>query len=309
MNTPMKSVHKEIEEECDDEHLPFHGRDFWFEITSNTFFLLGSCLYIWVGAMYMAYEKEILQIPRNISQADDDYTFSFIYNYSSYSDDYIIIDEDRDIWISRYQTVYFFSALCFVITGILECFNRNSGWLNSILAILFIMAGCFGVLSAIFTEENDSLSAISNSVSVHLFLLEAIGLAYRHSSSMNLTMKRFLYFGDFCFVVGSMMDIVLSYFWVFDNLSYELSKLFIIAASLWLVCAIIYTTHTIYSEYVLMKGSGKYRFSLIATISLTAIMALSATIALTAPISLAATIALFAVISVTAIVSIVMISL
>mmetsp|Transcript_6455 Transcript_6455/g.10260 ORF Transcript_6455/g.10260 Transcript_6455/m.10260 type:complete len:310 (-) Transcript_6455:497-1426(-) len=309
MNKSMISADKEIEQDDNDEHLPFRGRDFWFEITANAFFLLGSCLYVWVGVMNMSYEKEMLHIPQNISQADDDFAWSFICNHTQLCDDYIIADEDNDIWISRYQTVYFFSALCFVITGILECFYRNSGCLNRILAFLFTMAGCFGVLSAIFTEENDSLSAIFNSVSVHLFVLEAIGLAYRHSSSMNLIMKWFLYLGDLCFIVGTMMDVVLSYFWVFDSLSYELSKLFIAAACLWLACATIYTAQTIYSEYILMAGPGKHAFVLIATISVMAITAMVVTIFLTASVSLAAAISLSAVIAITAIVSIVMISL
>jgi predicted outer membrane lipoprotein len=42
--------------------------------------------------------------------------------------------------------------------------------------IFFILAGAFGLVSAFLLEEDEHLSKVFNLVSVHLFLLDAVGL-------------------------------------------------------------------------------------------------------------------------------------
>merc|ERR1719367_28428 len=68
-------------------------------------------------------------------------------------------------------------------------------------------------------------------------------------------MKLLLLFGDFCFCVGALMDVVLSYFWIFKNDDYNIAKVHIIAACFWLFCAVAYMTQTIWMELTLAKAS------------------------------------------------------
>jgi len=195
----------------------------------------------------------------NLLIRDNITAYDWIYNNSfPYEDDYVHIDEDKFVYISKSQIVYFFAALCFIITGVLDCFNRYPGWFNSLVAVGYIMAGVFGVISAMFETDNMYYSALFNSISVHLFLLEAIGLAIRHSKAMSRTMKLYLWFGDVTFFVGSLMDVVLSYHWVINTFSirnYRFAVLHAVAACFWLSCAVVYLTHTIWMEYTLNKAS------------------------------------------------------
>jgi len=98
-------------------------------------------------------------------------------DYVSYDDDYLfqVGSYEADIWVSKYQILYFFAALSFLIVGVLDLIRERHAF-----HILMILAGAFGVLSAIYVEEDVRLSNIFNSLSVHFYLLESITLFGDH---------------------------------------------------------------------------------------------------------------------------------
>jgi hypothetical protein len=161
------------------------------------------------------------------------------------------------IWVSRYTTLYFLAALCFLLTGFLD-YCQEPG----IVAAIFIMAGAFGVASATVSEKDVRLSEILNSVSVHLFCLEAISqYLYRHwLAEASVYLKYFVHFGDGCWIVGSFMDVVLSYIGMArDRYGVKTSKADVVSASLWLTCSLVYIIATIIQVSRLFR---EYRQSL-----------------------------------------------
>lgn len=100
--------------------------------SSNTWFLIGSIFYIWLAAIDLQWEKQVvdLEIPDWVLVADDDYTWS---DYEV-TDDYVF--QAGDSWVSQAQIVYAIAAFSFVITGCIDLFA-----VPGILGIFFILAG------------------------------------------------------------------------------------------------------------------------------------------------------------------------
>lgn len=79
-----------------------------------------------------------------------------------------------------------------------------------------ILAGVFGVLSAVFVEEDIHLSNDLNICSVSFYLLEALTLFGSHKRGAvtfdvgNLG-RGLLLFGDLCFVVGALLDVIVRF--------------------------------------------------------------------------------------------------
>lgn len=162
--------------------------------------------------------------------ADDDYVFE--------------VAGLRDVWVSQYQILYFFAALSFVFVGFLDLFREKH-----IFHIAMILAGFFGVLSAVYVEENFHLSDIFNSVSVHLYLLESITLfgAHKRFGPISVEAPNWMKFltmsGDLGFILGAFIDVVLSYFFLFDDtVTWDIGIMIasISAAVAWLHCSLVY---------------------------------------------------------------------
>jgi NADH:ubiquinone oxidoreductase subunit 6 (subunit J) len=133
---------------------------------------------------------------------------STVGEYVSYDDDYIfpVGDIEFDIWVSQYQIIYFFASLCFVVAGVLDLIIEKH-----CLHTVMILAGLFGVLSAVFVESNIHLSNVFGVVSVCLFFFEAGSVFRRRKQSMEeKAIRRALLFGDFCFVLATIFDIIVS---------------------------------------------------------------------------------------------------
>jgi hypothetical protein len=230
---------------------------------------------------------------------------SSVGDYISYDDDYIfpipIGDEESDIWVSQYQILYFFASLCFVAVGVLDLILERH-----CLHTIMILAGLFGVLSAIFVENDIRLSNVFSVVSVCLFFFEAASVFRRRKNTSiveerailsprrnyatadaSMSMRRALLLGDFCFMLATMFDIIVSIlsllnFHLNTNLmlvphlqaflSYSLSKLEfsyvfdttidwdtsmmvfgIVAALLWLLCSLMYIWAFFYDFFVKVK--------------------------------------------------------
>jgi len=225
---------------------------FGVEHASNFFFLLASSLYVALAFQHLHYEQKIdtyqqknSVIPPEVLYAEDDETWGFWLNETGYFFDDVYTDtwsDDKamsfgDVDVSIYQALYFSAATCYVINGILS-FVLEPG----LLAIILIVAGGFGVASACVIESNLRLSIFFNSVSVHLFLLDAIGMFCTRSSAASRVLKWFIRFGGLCWIIGTSMDVAFSYVY----LSTESAPLGIViaaisAAFLWLTSAIVAT--------------------------------------------------------------------
>ncbi|KAL7516695.1 hypothetical protein ACHAWX_001682 [Stephanocyclus meneghinianus] len=161
--------------------------------------------------------------------------------YISNDDDYLFQVAFSDIWVSEYQVLYFFAALCFVFTGILDLAVEKAP-----LHVLMILAGSFGVASAVFVEDV-RLSNILSAVSVHLFVFEGVGLLSKVRDRELLEegkwTKRLMIFASSEFLLGAIIDVMLSYFYLFDdtaNWDTGLMIIWVFSAVLWVHCSLVY---------------------------------------------------------------------
>jgi hypothetical protein len=165
-------------------------------------------------------------------------------DYVSADDDYVFQVGNSDVWVSQYQIIYFFAALSFVLVGFLDLF-REKHWFH----ILMILAGFFGLLSSIYVEYNVYYSNIFSSVSVHFFVFEALTLFGEHNARRESArdvpnwMKNLAMLGDLEFILGALIDVVLSYFYLLDDTAdwdVPIMVSAIFAAVMWLHCSLIY---------------------------------------------------------------------
>lgn len=215
---------------------------FGYAFASNFFFVAAAALYLWLALLDYEYETNIQGIPDDVLNADDDYSWL---PWWPYGDDYVFPVHNSEVWVTAYQIIYFMAAYCFVIVGVIDLVHGATG---KISGSLLVLAGLAGLGSAALVEKDEYLSGILNAVSVHLFLLEGFQiLFFIHVtvSRYNTCLKFLLLFGDTCFIAGSGIDVMLSYFWVLDRLSLELSRIGILAAILWVLSALSYTAVTL----------------------------------------------------------------
>ena len=129
--------------------------------------------------------------------------------YISNDDDYVFMIGKTGIWVSQYTVLYFFAALSFVFTGILELANHKKPF-----HVLMILAGLFGVASAVFNDEDIRVSIILDAVSVHLYLLEGVGLLlnnrYKELEEEGPWARRLYTFADSQFLLGAILDVIVS---------------------------------------------------------------------------------------------------
>jgi len=210
-------------------------RSFIIELASHIFFSIASILYVWLAAIELDYGKNIKHVPSYVLEVDDWDSWEPYY----FGDDYVFLTPNSDYWVSKYQILYFLAALGFVFVGILDLFIYPK-----FLGVCMILAGSFGVISAIFVESDEDLSNIFNMVSVHLFCLEAVAIFYKRSFFGGL--KVLLRIGDFFFIAGTLVDVILSWLYWADRFNVTLARVEIFAAVCWLVTAVIYVGTTIY---------------------------------------------------------------
>mmetsp|Transcript_7071 Transcript_7071/g.10317 ORF Transcript_7071/g.10317 Transcript_7071/m.10317 type:complete len:370 (-) Transcript_7071:1468-2577(-) len=239
---------------------------FVIEYCSNFFFLVASSLYVALAFQGLhsnnkeeGYESKKFVwetlgegIPFTVLYAEDDVTwegwsnetnqtyYDYFGNYTwndDWDDDYAFKTVDSGVTI--YQTLYFCAAVCYIINGVFD-FILEPGFLG----VLLVMAGGFGVGSACVLESNQRLAIILNSVSVHLFLLEAVGLFCTRSRVASRALKWFIRFGGICWIVGTSMDVGFSYVYLFKESSSAVYPVWILigaicSAFLWLISAIV----------------------------------------------------------------------
>jgi len=165
----------------------------------------------------------------------------------------------------KYKNLYIAAAISFIMVGFLDCCI-----LRKFYPLLFVVAGVFGLLSAIYTLRNPWYSVIFSSVSIHFFFLEAMALLWNcvngtgdggggghylggegndgKDGGRGGGRPKGLIVADVSFLIGSTIELVLSYFYLFDQyaeVNVEINSFNAAAQSLWLMCALIYTWYTL----------------------------------------------------------------
>lgn len=219
-----------------DQSIYGHRSSFRCSFVSNSLFVLGSFLYLWLSIQDLHYEDRIEDIPDDVLIADDDAAW-----LPWWPDDDYIFAVRTDVWVSEYQILYFVAALCFVVVGVIDLLNKQ----GAITGGLMILAGLFGLVSAVLVERSLAASNLFDSISVHLFLLEAVQIMLsRLPETYSPLLKSIVFAGDCCFVIGALGDVVLSYFAVLDKFNTDLARIGIVAAAFWLVAAFVYLGKT-----------------------------------------------------------------
>ena len=128
-------------------------------------------------------------------------------SYVSNDDDYIFQVGSSKYDISEYQLLFFLASLCFVFLGIIDLLRQNAPF-----HLLMILAGVFGVASAVFIEENIHLSNSLDCVSVHLFAFEAVALLFKNRMKEydEKWIRQAVLLADWQFFGGAVLDIVVS---------------------------------------------------------------------------------------------------
>jgi hypothetical protein len=234
------------------------SRYFRLSLASCCAFVFGSVLYVYLEFIGLDYQKKAASIPQFVKEGDDDAAW---YEYGWADDDYVYESPNGNFLLSKYMIVYILAALAFVITGVLE-WCVEAGFLSGVL----VLAGLTGLTSAILVERNEWLALIFNSISVHLFLIDAVGLFYKHSSSKsgaeiglatssttNISWLYLVLFGDLCWIFGMITDVVLSYYNIFGTYGVRHSYPALGAAFAWLISSLVYLTATVLEELALRK--------------------------------------------------------
>ena len=123
------------------------------------------------------------------------------------------VDEQGVVKLAYYLKIV--GAVSFIVVGGVDYYNTSKK-----LHILLILAGFFGTISATTSETNLQASLVCNLLSVHFYLLESLQWIYGHVFQTHLSKddsrtKSLLLaeMGDFCFMLGAFMDVILSYYY------------------------------------------------------------------------------------------------
>ncbi|KAL3937928.1 MAG: hypothetical protein SGARI_001941, partial [Bacillariaceae sp.] len=243
------------------------------------------------------YYNETGAFPEWLLNATDDYTWmewynnsfldeeenlgEFLFQVPNAAEKYEFPNEDYAAWVSQYMVLYFVAALGFLVTGILEVYAAKGHFWSIVLYSVMILAALFGIASAMMVNKDEYVSIVLNAVSVHLFAVEAIAIIiqrckslqtvgleeeslddkghYVRDSCVGLSILSWLLVGDFCFFLGTSGDVVLSYFYIFEQDYIEHAGAAIATAVFWLLASLIYlaaTNHELHQTKNYFKESG-----------------------------------------------------
>jgi uncharacterized membrane protein YciS (DUF1049 family) len=305
----------------DDDDTVAQYRNSKYHIISNSVFVFSSALYVAMACMTMDYywhykdvPKEVMNadddaawwnyfinctddqfFPENVTNADDDNTWMVWYNETAFFDDDIvwlpkIANENADgyePYVSKYMLLYFWAALGFIITGVVEVFLARKYFWYRMLYYIMIVAAAFGLVSAILLNKDPLWSNICNAISVHVWALEAIIILVqrcrgqsesnefdKHEGFFGLPIRTWFFIADISFLIGTLGDVATSYFYILGYTNYELGIASIVFAMGWLICALVYLAisiwdHIQYKQYFIdlqqvEDGNGKRQHELIA---------------------------------------------
>jgi len=182
--------------------------------------------------------------------------------FAGENDDIVFLVPSANYWVSRYQIIYFSAAFSFCLMGVLD-WCRGRHWVYS----LMILAGLWGMVAAMLMESNRTASAACSLISVHLYFVEGIYLLWfwiDHRRAAKLAGDKELGEGEkqrdtslmsglwwisplqltaaAFFVVGAVLEVILSYFYFDPSSAWSLplARVFAFASLLWLAASLMY---------------------------------------------------------------------
>mmetsp|Transcript_60027 Transcript_60027/g.67975 ORF Transcript_60027/g.67975 Transcript_60027/m.67975 type:complete len:685 (-) Transcript_60027:607-2661(-) len=284
------------EEDEESEATIIQYRNSKIHILSNAIFVFSSLLYVGMACMIMDYYyfyKEVPKavmnadddatwwnyfvnctddefFPENVTNADDDHTWMDWYNNTAFMDDDNVFLpkianptlaelDTYEPYVSKYMMLYFTAASGFLITGVIEIVLARKYFWYRILYFLMMLAGFFGIVSAIFTNKNPLVSNICNCISCNFWAIEAVIILIQRcrgqSDSLDydkgervgcLSIRKWFLIADITFVIGTVGDMTQSYMYVFGIDNWMMGYAAIVFAMGWLICAFIYLAISIY---------------------------------------------------------------
>ena len=152
------------------------------------------------AAMLVGYDQVLWDEPQTENNHDD--------VYNALDDDSLIVTESG-WWIGTATVLWFSASFCFVLVGFLDLFREKHYF-----HMLIVLAGVTVCVGAFSLENNDQISAIFDTISSHLFFLEAIKMMFFDEDILDKGaanwMYRLLFSADLMFLIGALFDIVLS---------------------------------------------------------------------------------------------------
>jgi hypothetical protein len=276
--SPMNNSHDESttnnNDKGDDSRSIFSS---CLSLLSRILFATGAGLQLWLSITYLGYYRHYEGIPFNVVVADDDATWMDHYEgtdgipqnvlegndstggealsawYESTfwkdrdnTDDYIfqVIVGREGSNVSQIMAISFSASFCFLLTGLLDgcCLStpRRRRLACCVVYGAMILASAFGIASACLLEKDKDLSVIFDMVSVHLFFIQAISLLLGCGSDNAHGCGRLTILAHLFFVLGTVGDVTLSYFYLFEQFEVWHSYMSIGSSSSWCLAALIY---------------------------------------------------------------------
>jgi hypothetical protein len=177
---------------------------------------------------------------------------------------------------TKYKFTYFAASVLFMLSGLMDVYVYWKHPLLPLLCSAIVFAASFGIVSALLVDNNYHLSNVFNNVGAHFWVLDALGDVYmalyplpdeddgddddsssssgcfsflddakkfcgsegcnflaRYARCIELT-------GALAFVVGTTMDLVVSYFYIFQNENEQLAISSLVISMFWLFAGICY---------------------------------------------------------------------
>ena len=180
-------------------------------------FFLGSAFYVWLAVLEYLWVKNLQPIPIDVPTSFDDnatwYTTMTADYDVTYDDDILLQIGTTEYQITKYQFIYFIASECFALAGLLDIIDERR-WYN----LFRLFGGLFGMVSAIVLSVNELASSVTNAISVHLYLFDAICILWRYRmlsgttnmlTSISITIV--IIIGLVSYLLGTLSDVVVSY--------------------------------------------------------------------------------------------------
>jgi hypothetical protein len=223
-------------------------------LNSNILFLFGASIYVWTSYYVYDYFSQSGTDPRRditLPQEGDNDDYEFLFQANSKS---------TSSYVSLYMAFSFAANLSWAVQGLWNTCFASSKCHFRLHAILWTLAALCGMSSSALLLKDQFLSEIFHSVSVHLFAIAALTMICMPKPTTLQGVKcclpccccctpvRWLRLADCFLILGTLGDVILSYFgfWkedIEENTDIQPFHLLygaMATAGCWGLCAVIY---------------------------------------------------------------------
>ena len=201
--------------------------------SSHACFLTAASCYVKLGCLDLAWLELAKNVPNDVFRSGEEEIWTTWADTNN--DEYIV--HTRESYLFYRSFWYTVGAYFLVLVGLFDLMRYGS-----CINIFMILAGVSGIMSGLSSSMHSG--DIFDCISVHLYFLEAINILRREHHYMGW--QKLFRLSDFFFMSGAILDILDSYGSLNGYCGLGLYISDIIAALLWLGCAIIDVSAEIY---------------------------------------------------------------